>query len=65
MTRKEKAIVLLALLKMANDYFKEWEETKDDFCKESVLSILEVARKIDSGSQYTHDIGALAAKMNQ
>lgn len=65
LTEKEKAVVLMALLKMANGYFKDWEESKDDFCKEGVLSALEVARKIDSGSQYTHDIGALAAKMNQ
>lgn len=64
-SKKEETIVLMALLKMANGYFKDWEESKDDFCKEGVLSVLEVARKIDSGSQYTYDIGALAAKMNQ
>ena len=62
-TEKEKSIVLVALLKTAVDYYKEWEEYEDDFCKDGVLSILEVARKIDRGSRYTHDIGELAAKM--
>ena len=62
-SKKEETIVLMALLKMANGYFKDWEENKDDFCKEGVLIALEVARKIDSGSQYTYDIGALATKM--
>lgn len=65
LTEKEKAVVLLALLKTANEYSEEWEETKDDFCKDAVFTILKIARKFDSGSQYTYDIGALAAKMNQ
>lgn len=65
LTEKEESIVLIALFSMAYRYFEEWEEYKDDFCKDGVLSILKVARKINSGSRYTHDIGALAAKMKE
>lgn len=65
LTEKEKSIVLVALFSMAVKYYKEWEETQDDFCRDTLFSILEVARKIDSGSRYTHDIGALATRMNK
>lgn len=62
-TEKEKGIVLLALMNMANNYYMEWTNGKEDHYREGVLSALKVARKIDNTSIYTYDIGALAAKM--
>ena len=65
LTEKDKEIVLLALLTMANNHFRYWEYNQDDFDKETILKVLEVAKKIDSSSPYVQDIAELVIEIKK